>query len=133
MYLTVKTAGRDGARLNPITLDLQRWREGSAEALREQGIEATATSRLHRTTHERWTMRHLVDDATKAKRLDRHARGMQAPRVQRDLMQNYEQVMKALARSDRGDDRQLAEDLVRHFTGWSRVGEKEKGRSSERE
>ena len=42
-------------------------------------------------------------------------------------MQNYERVMKALARSDRGDDRQLAEDLVRHFTGWSRVGEKEKG------
>lgn len=27
-------------------------------------------------------------------------------------MQNYEQVMKTLARSERGDDRQLAADLV---------------------
>ncbi len=41
--------------------------------------------------------------------------------------------MKALARSDRGEDRQLAADLVSHLTGRSRMTEKEKWRPQERE
>ncbi len=133
VHLTVKTAGLDGTRLNPRKPDLQRWREGFAEALREHGIDATTSSRIHRTTQERWTVRHLVDDATKTKRLDRSKRHTSTPQVQRDVMQNYEQVMKALARSDRGDDRQLAADLVSHLSGKHRTIEKEKGRVKERE
>ena len=133
VHLTVKTAGLDGTRLNPRKPDLQRWREEFAEALREQGIEATTTSRLHRTTPERWTVRHLVDETTQATRVDRRTGATQVPRVQREVMQNYERVMKALARSDRGEDRQLAADLVRHLGGRSRVAEKEKGRDRERE
>ena len=133
VHLTVKTAGFDGTRLNPRKPDLQRWREGFAEALREHGIEATTTSRLHRTTHERWTVRHRVDDATHATQVDRRTRETRVPRVHREVMQNYERVMKALARSERGDDRQLAAGLVRHFTGRSLVAEKEKGRLQERE
>ena len=78
-------------------------------------------------------MRHLADGSTKATQVDRRARATQVPRVQRDLMQNYEGVMKALARSERGEDRQLASDLVRYFTGRSRMGEKEKARNQERE
>lgn len=133
VHLTVKTAGLDGTRLNPRKPDLQRWREGFAEALREHGIDATTTSRIHRTTQERWTVRHLVEGATQATRLHRSTREMHAPRVQREVMQNYERVMKALARSDRGDDRQLAVDLVSHLAGRSRMHEKEKGRQEERE
>ena len=133
VHLTVKTAGFDGTRLNPRKSDLQRWREGFAEALREQGIDATTTSRLHRTTRERSTVRHVVDGATNTQHLDRRTRATPVPPVQRDLMQNYEQVMKALARSDRGEDRQLAADLVRHFSGRSPVREKEKGKDQERE
>ncbi|MGE0642578.1 MAG: hypothetical protein AB7P24_02795 [Nitrospira sp.] len=53
VHLTVKAAGLDGVRLNARKPDLQRWREGFAEALREHGMEATTTSRIHRTTHER--------------------------------------------------------------------------------
>ncbi len=60
VHLTVKAAGLDGIRLNPRKVDLPRWREGFAEALREHGIEATTTSRLHRTNQERWTVRHLA-------------------------------------------------------------------------
>ena len=133
VHLTVKTAGFDGTRLNPRKPDLQRWRERFAEALREQGIEATTTSRLHRTTQKRWTVRHLVNEATRATDVDRRARETRAPRIQREVMQNYERVMKALARSDRGDDRQLAADLVRHFSGRSRMEESEKARPQERE
>ncbi|HNP84151.1 MAG TPA: hypothetical protein PKN47_22015 [Nitrospira sp.] len=40
-------------------------------------------------------------------------------RVQ-EVMRNYEQVMRALARSDRGEDRQLAADLVRYLSERSR-------------
>ena len=133
VHLTVKAAGFDGTRLNPRKPDLQRWREGFAEALREHGIDATATSRLHRTTHERSTVRHVVDGATKAQHLDRRTGATQVPRVQREMMQNYEQVMKALARSDQVEDRQLAADLVQHLSGRGQVREKEKGRDQERE
>lgn len=133
VHLTVKTAGLDGTRLNPRKPDLQRWREGFAEALREHGIDATTTSRIHRATQERWKVRHLVEGATQAKHLDRIKRETHAPRVQREVMQNYERVMNALARSDRGDDRQLAVDLVSHLAGRSRMHEKEKGRPEERE
>ena len=127
VHLTIKTAGLDGTRLNPRKPDLQCWREGFAEALREQGIEATTTSRLHRTTHERWTVRHLVDKTTQATQVDRRTRVTQAPRVHREMMQNYERVMNALARSDRGNDRQLAADLVRHLSGQEPHGGERKG------
>ena len=78
-------------------------------------------------------MRHVVDGATNTQHLDRRTRATPVPPVQRDLMQNYEQVMKALARSERGDDRQLAADLVSYLSGRGRVGEKEKARDQERE
>jgi len=133
VHLTVKTAGLDGIRLNPRKSDIQRWREGFAEALREQGIDATTTSRLHRTTHERWTIRRGVDPITKAKQIDRRLRATPVPPVQREVMQNYERVMKALAGSAHGEDRRLAADLVGYFTGRSHVREKEKGRDRERE
>ena len=110
VHLTVKAAGLDGTRLNPRKPDLQRWREGFADALREQGIETTNTTGVDRTKRE-----------------------TRVPRIQREVMQTYKQVMNALASSDQGDDRQLAADLVRHFTGRSRVREEEKGRDRERE
>ncbi|MDR4467194.1 MAG: relaxase/mobilization nuclease domain-containing protein [Nitrospira sp.] len=133
VHLTVKAAGLDGMRLNPRKADLQRWREGFAEALREHGIEATTTSRIHRTTHERWRVQHLRDRSTKAKRLDRQKRQTHIPRKQQEVMQHYQQVMKTLARSVRGDDRQLVVDLVRYLGGRGRTPETEMGRGKDRE
>jgi hypothetical protein len=63
VHLTVKAAGFDGTRRNFRKPDLQRWREEFVEALREHGIEATTTSRLHRTTHKRWMIRHLREQS----------------------------------------------------------------------
>jgi hemerythrin-like domain-containing protein len=51
-------------------------------------------------------------------------------RVQ-EVMRNYEQVMRTLARSDRGEDRQLAADLVRYLSERSR--DVSKPRSPERD
>jgi type IV secretory pathway VirD2 relaxase len=47
-HLSVKTLGFDGKRLNPKKADLQQWREGFAEKLRDQGVEAEATPRRSR-------------------------------------------------------------------------------------
>jgi hypothetical protein len=131
VHLTVKAAGLDGIRLNPRKPDLQRWREGFAEALREHGIEATTTSRLHRTNQERWTVRHLPELSKKGERLDRLKRTTSRHGRAQEVMRNYEQVMRTLARSDRGEDRQLAADLVRYFSDRSR--DISKTRSPERD
>jgi len=133
VHLTVKAAGLDGIRLNPRKPDLQRWRERFAEALREHGIEATTTSRLHRTNQERWTVRHLHEVRTKGETLERLKRTTRRQRRAHEVMQNYEQVMRTLARSDRGEDRQLAVDLVRYLSERSRdvskTGSPERDRS----
>jgi len=133
VHLTVKAAGLDGVRLNPRKADLQRWREGFAEALREHGIEATTTSRIHRTTHERWRVQHLQDRTTKAKRLDSRKRQTHTPRKQREVMRHYGEVMRTLARSERGEDRQLAVDLVRCLGGRERIPETDRERGKDRE
>lgn len=124
VHLTVKAVSFEGTRLNPRKPDLQRWREGFAEALREHGIDATTTSRLHRPTRERWTVRHLHQASTKVGSLERLKRTTRRPGRAREVMRNYEQVMKALARSDRGEDRHLAADLVRYFDERSRCAPK---------
>jgi hypothetical protein len=133
VHLTVKAAGLDGIRLNPRKADLQRWREGFAEALRDHGIEATTTSRIHRTTHERWKVQHLRDHTTQAKVLDRQKLRTHMRGKQQEVMHHYQQVMRALARSERGDDRQLAVDLVRYLGGRGRTPESEKERGKDRE
>ncbi len=133
VHLTVKAAGLDGMRLNPRKADLQRWREEFAEALREHGIEATTTSRIHRTTHERWKVQHLRDHTTQAKVLDRQKLRTDMRGKQQEVMHHYQQVMRALARSDRGDDRQLAVDLVRYLVVRGRTPESEKERGKDRE
>jgi len=133
VHLTVKAAGLDGIRLNPRKPDLQRWREGFVEALREHGIEATTTSRIHRTTHERWTVRHLHEPSRKGETLERLKRTTRRHGRAQVVMRNYEQVMKTLARSDRGEDRQLAVDLVHYLGGQGRTQETDRERRKDHE
>jgi type IV secretory pathway VirD2 relaxase len=47
-HVTVKCLGFNGRRLNPRKDDLHAWREGFAQAMQEQGYEATATPRRSR-------------------------------------------------------------------------------------
>jgi len=53
VHLIVNVRGEDGKRLNPRKEDLQRWRETYAEALRDDGIDVTATGRPQRIKLER--------------------------------------------------------------------------------
>ncbi len=133
VHLTVKAAGLDGIRLNPRKPDLQRWREGFAEALREYGIEATTTSRLHRTNQERWTVRHLQEPSKKGETLERMKHATRRQGRAQEVMRNYEHVMRTLARSDRGEDRKLAVDLVRYLGGQGQTPETESNRGKDRE
>jgi len=133
VHLTVKAASLDGIRLNPRKPDLQRWREGFAEALREHGIEATTTSRLHRPNRERWAVRHLHDVSKKGETLERVKRTTHRHERAQEVMRNYEQVMRTLARSDRGEDRQLAADLVRYLGEPGRTPQTERERGNDRE
>jgi hypothetical protein len=95
VHLTVKAAGLDGISLNPRKPDLQRSREGIAESLREHGIEATTTSRIHRSTHERRTFRHLREAIKKEKTLERLKRTTCRHGRAQEVIQNYEQVMRS--------------------------------------
>lgn len=47
-HVTVKCRGFDGKNLNPRKEDLERWRVGFAEKLREQGVDAVASPRRSR-------------------------------------------------------------------------------------
>ena len=109
VHLTVKTVGLDGIRLNPRKAEIQHWREGFAEALRDQGIDAMTTSILHRTTHERWTIRRGVDPIIKAKQIDRRLR---VTPVQRAVVQNYERVMKASSTASKTTRRRLPAGVI---------------------
>jgi type IV secretory pathway VirD2 relaxase len=52
VHLTIKARALSGVRLNPRKADLQRWREGFAARLRDQGLEASATRRQVRLQRE---------------------------------------------------------------------------------
>lgn len=83
--------------------------------------------------HERWRVQHLRDRATKPKMLDRQKRPTHMPGNQREGMHHYEKVTKTLARSVRGEDPQLAVDLVHYLQGRSRTPETERDRGKDRE
>lgn len=53
VHAVVKATSLTGKRLNPRKKDLQRWREGFAEKLRDHGIEANATQRKYRGVSKR--------------------------------------------------------------------------------
>lgn len=65
-HVAVKCRGVDGRRLSTNPEDVQRWREGFAEAMRKEGVDCEATSR---------TGRGIVKKPIKQKQLQMAARG----------------------------------------------------------
>lgn len=124
VHLVVKARGLDGTRLNPRKADLQRWREGFAEALREHGVEAAATKREQRTLHTKSrketkfknTEKQLVKKGrapTKVKRSPSDPqRVAKAKRTEAKVLKSYREITRALAASEDVEDRRLAVALV---------------------
>lgn len=70
VHVAVKTLGFDKRRLNPRKADIQNWREGFAEKLRDNGIEAEATPRVARGVvkkSEAQVLRHIEAEEAKRK------------------------------------------------------------------
>ncbi len=130
VHLTVRTLGHDGRKLNPRKADLERWRQAFASALRDRGVEAEATPRRARgivKKPETGPVQHIrsrfsrhggpppkVDVAAVRDALDqvRETPWVEASRARQTSIRRYFVAQAlALSRSDRRDDRKLAEDL----------------------
>ena len=108
VHLCVNAQGIDGTRLNPRKADLQRWREGFAEALREHGIEANATPRLVRGARRRTRRQPALHADASQRRVESPER---APKAAPKVVNGYAVLAKALAQGDQ-EDRQLATGIV---------------------
>lgn len=108
VHLCVKAQGIDGTRLNPRKADLQRWREGFAEALREHGIEANATPRVVRGPRRRTRRQAALHvDASQ-----RRSQAVDRPnKASSNVVKGYETLAKALAQGDQ-EERLLALGIV---------------------
>jgi hypothetical protein len=122
VHIIVKTEGLDGSRLNPRKADLQRWREGFAQALRENGVEAVATSRAHRLERgrgDRREVRQMKDQKKPFTRKTRGAADQQRVRKAKDtekaILQRYAAVTLLLGDSEDATDRVLARELATRF------------------
>lgn len=113
VHLCVKAQGIDGTRLNPRKADLQRWREGFAEALREHGIEANATPRLVRGARRRTRRQAALHVDASQRRAQSDER---TPKASQKVVKGYESLAKALAQGE-PDDRSLALGIVNTVKG----------------
>lgn len=137
VHLTVRALGDDGRRLNPKKADLEVWRQGFAQALRDHGIGAEATPRRARGVTrkpERTALRKIRDRAEAGRgepgRVQRSTYqeagraafgGDNSPRQweertlrrQRQVRALYEAQAKLLRLSAGVEDRQLGEAVLR--------------------
>ena len=123
VHLCVKAVALDGVRLNPRKADLQRWREGFARALREHGVEAAATTRtqrLQRQRAEKQAVRQMRDRGVRPTRIGLaptdEGRVARARAIQSQVLKNYEGIVKALASSEKAEDRALANGVMNYLS-----------------
>lgn len=122
VHLIVKIMNEEGLRINPRKRDLQLWREQFAEKLRQEGIEANATSRRARGVvrrQERQTTLQIDEQYQRGKRArpsavthirEKHAQyeiaGQPLPQpgteraraIRKDMTRVYAEAAKALAK-----------------------------------
>jgi hypothetical protein len=122
VHLIVKSEGFDGRRLNPRKADLHRWREAFAQAMRDHGVEAVATSRAHRLDRRRGDSRAVREMKAHGKPFTRRTRGPadqqridRAQGTERTILRRYAEVAQILAHSDDTTDRALATALAQRF------------------
>jgi hypothetical protein len=119
VHLSVKARADDGRRLNPRKADIQRWREGYAEALREHGVEAAATRRQQRLKRERGQKQSVYQMKQRGQKLDRvgassldQGRIAKAKQTEVRMLHRYREITKLLASSDSPEDRKLAAGVI---------------------
>ncbi|WP_081072692.1 relaxase/mobilization nuclease domain-containing protein [Burkholderia cepacia] len=116
VHIVVLARGRDGRRLNPRKVDLQRWRERFAHELRDRGVEANATPRRTRgltQLFEKQSFRHIR--ARGAERYER-TRSPTDARVAFDahlsVLSAWRAIAEVLAESSNVSERRLAKGIT---------------------
>lgn len=102
-------------RLNPRKADLQRWREGFAEQLRNNGIDANATPRRTRgvtQNSQRQSGHHFRK--RKAMQFTRIENRVEWPRVYKRALDAWQRLARTLRGSPNSTDRKTAE-LIDQF------------------
>ncbi|MES2899513.1 MAG: hypothetical protein V4723_07280 [Pseudomonadota bacterium] len=124
VHLCVKATSLTGTRLNPRKADLQRWREGFAHHLREHGVEADATRRLHRLQPVRGDKQSVRRKKERGESFDQIGKAPASPmrvarskQLEKDMVGGLQRLVRTLASSDQPGDRRLALDLMRRFSG----------------
>jgi hypothetical protein len=122
VHLVVRSAGKDGTRLNPRKSDLRRWREGFARALQEHGVDASATSRAHRLERgrgDRQAIRQMKEQRkpfTKPWRPKANPERIEkAKQTEKEILRRYAEVVQILIESEDPTDRVLAGALADRF------------------
>ena len=122
VHVIVKVRSEEGRRLNPRKDDLQRWRETYAQALRDHGIEATATRRLQRLKlkrGEKQSVRQIRDGGRELKSIGKGRAGRErvqrAKLLEKTAIEAYRQLCTALGNADDAKDRKLGLDVMNRF------------------
>ncbi|WP_151745264.1 relaxase/mobilization nuclease domain-containing protein [Acinetobacter calcoaceticus] len=122
VHIVVKAVSDKGVRLNPRKDDLQAWRESFAEKLRERGVEANATKRIHRMQKTRGNKQAVHQMKAKGKRFNKYGQGKASPervdnakQQEKEAIHHYKKLSQALAQGDQ-DDRKLAVDIVDYLS-----------------
>ncbi|ESQ92517.1 relaxase/mobilization nuclease domain-containing protein [Asticcacaulis benevestitus] len=140
VHLTVKARGLDGTRLNPRKVDLQRWREGFAYALREHGVEAAATSRQARLKTERSEKKSVQEMKHRGEALHSVGKGAagadrvaKARSTEADVRRKYANLVVALNASPDVQDQRLGGELSDRFRLTRPIDQEPKDRPTGRE
>ena len=109
---------RKGKRLNPRKADLQRWREGFAEQLRNSGIDANATPRRSRGATNQ-TQRQATHHARKGQPLEfvHVANPVKWPRVYNSELAAWDRLARAMKDAPMQSDRDAAIDIEDFISG----------------
>lgn len=158
VHLTVKAVSMDGFRLNPRKADLQDWRETFAEYLRDEGITANATRRVHRGQLERGRSQAAIqidkkfkfgkakEPSIHTKKISedqtRNPRFEQMTQTRKEVVRLVGGIAKEFAKSESQTDKQIALGLVQVVKDMrpikqpdrskEQLTEKEKGRGGDR-
>jgi len=115
VHLAVRAESRFGTRLNPRKADLHRWRETFAEKLRGWGVDAEATRQAtrgeNRNVEPLWRVKAKEEGRLRKTGVVTKT-GKQYWASRAGAVEGWAHIIKALAASERPDDRELAEHVA---------------------
>jgi hypothetical protein len=115
VHLLVRAESDLGVRLNPRKADLHEWRMEFAAELRQRGIAAAASRQAARGVTKSylniWQVKAQGEGRLKNLRPS-HKHGQVARDTRADALRAWSGVATALARSDEGEDQDLARQVL---------------------